>query len=434
MSRPQPRTVLVVLACVAACVAPLVLSDLTFFMRMVMAAIVVTGLSLLMGYSGQASLGQGAFVAAGALTVAVGTTKLGLPPLVALLIAPLVAAAFAALVGVPLLRLHGHYLAFGTLALLLMVQAAMGTFDVLGGAFGISGIPPLGVGDRVFVGQLPYVYLALGCLGLVLLLSHRTVHSRFGRGIQALAGSQTAAESAGVPVNRSKVTVFALSAGYAGLAGGLSAFFTPYVSPDSFPALESFTYVIMAVVGGLGTIWGGVVGAVIVSVLLQVLNTVSSQPGLPPTAAPIMQYATYGALLVLALLFMPRGIVPTVDGGVDRVLARQRVGVRRMSVPLASAAGEPARDRDVTLLYLIKQVELAVRQALDDVVAAADLTTLQYTALTVLERHPGITSAELARNSFVRAQTMAEMVTYLLGRGLVARERDEKNRKQYLLS
>ena len=94
----------------------------------------------------------------------------------------------------------------------------------------------------------------------------------------------------------------------------------------------------------------------------------------------------------------------------------------------------PRHDRDLTLLYLIKQVELAVRQALDDVVASADLTTLQYTALTVLERHPGMTSAELARNSFVRAQTMAEMVTYLLGRGLVTRERDERNRKQYLLS
>jgi DNA-binding MarR family transcriptional regulator len=105
-----------------------------------------------------------------------------------------------------------------------------------------------------------------------------------------------------------------------------------------------------------------------------------------------------------------------------------------MSVPLAGGAEEAAGDRDVTLLYLIKQVELAVRQALDDVVATADLTTLQYTALTVLERHPGITSAELARNSFVRAQTMAEMVTYLLGRGLVARERDESNRRQYLLT
>jgi DNA-binding MarR family transcriptional regulator len=105
-----------------------------------------------------------------------------------------------------------------------------------------------------------------------------------------------------------------------------------------------------------------------------------------------------------------------------------------MSVPQSSTAEEAARDRDVTLLYLIKQVELAVRQELDDVVATADLTTLQYTALTVLQRHPGITSAELARNSFVRAQTMAEMITYLLGRGLVARERDENNRKQYLLT
>lgn len=105
-----------------------------------------------------------------------------------------------------------------------------------------------------------------------------------------------------------------------------------------------------------------------------------------------------------------------------------------MSDPAAAAAEQPGHDRDVTLLYLIKQVELAVRQALDDVVASADLTTLQYTALTVLERHPGITSAELARNSFVRAQSMAEMVTFLLGRGLVARERDANNRKQYLLT
>jgi DNA-binding MarR family transcriptional regulator len=103
-----------------------------------------------------------------------------------------------------------------------------------------------------------------------------------------------------------------------------------------------------------------------------------------------------------------------------------------VSAPAASPG--PAHDRDVTLLYLIKQVELAVKQALDDVVATADLTTLQYTALTVLERHPGITSAELARNSFVRAQSMAEMVTYLVGRDLVSRERDPKNRKQYLLS
>jgi DNA-binding MarR family transcriptional regulator len=101
-----------------------------------------------------------------------------------------------------------------------------------------------------------------------------------------------------------------------------------------------------------------------------------------------------------------------------------------------SADPTPGDDRShgVTLLYLIKQVELAVRGELDQVAGAHDLTAVQYTALTVLERHPGMTSAALARNSFVRAQTMAEMVTYLLGRGLVTRERDPDNRRQFLLS
>ena len=328
MIRNRPRALAILVAAVAACVAPLLLSDLTFFVQTVQAAIVVTGLALLMGYAGQASLGQGAFVAVGALTVAVGTTHWGLPPLLVLLLAPVVAAAFAAVVGIPLLRLQGHYLAFGTLALLLMVQTAMSSFDLLGGAYGISGIPAFGVGGWVAIGQLPYAYLALGCLGAVLLLSARIADSRFGRSMRALAGSETAAESAGVPVQRSKVAVFALSASYAGLAGAVGTFFTPYVSQDSFPATASFTYVIMAVVGGLGTMWGGVVGAVMVSALLQVLNTVSSQPGLPPTAAPIMQYATYGALLVLALLFMPRGIVPTLDSGLGRLRTRPQVGVR----------------------------------------------------------------------------------------------------------
>lgn len=323
----KPRVVVAVVLAAVGIAAPLMLADLTFFVRTLVAAMVVTGLSLLMGYAGQASLGQGAFVAVGSLTVAVGTTRLDLPPLVALLLAPLVAAAFAAVVGLPLLRLQGHYLAFGTLALLFLVQAAMSAFDFLGGPLGISGIPAFGIGGWVVTSQLQYAYLALVCLAVVLLLTRLIVDSRFGRGIRALAGSESAAESAGVPVMRSKVAVFALSAAFAGLAGAIATFFTPYVSPDSFPALESITYVIMAVVGGLGTLWGGVAGAVVVSVLLQALNTVSSQPGLPPTAAPIMQYATYGVLLILALLFMPRGIVPTVDVGVGRLSQRRRVGV-----------------------------------------------------------------------------------------------------------
>ncbi|MEO7123471.1 MAG: MarR family transcriptional regulator [Lacisediminihabitans sp.] len=106
-----------------------------------------------------------------------------------------------------------------------------------------------------------------------------------------------------------------------------------------------------------------------------------------------------------------------------------------MTELLASEAEEVAfRSPDITLLYLIKQVELAVRSHLDDAVRNAGLTAVQYTALTVLERHPHLTSAELARNSFVRAQTMAQMITVLDGRGLILRRRDPNSHRQYLLS
>jgi branched-chain amino acid transport system permease protein len=322
MSSPAARRLAVVAAAAAALVAPQLLGDLTFFMHMVLAAMVVTGLSVFMGFAGQASLGQGAFFAVGALTVALLTTRWQLPPVLALLAAPVVAAVFATVVGMPLLRLRGHYLAFGTLALLLMVQTAMKAIGFLGGSFGITGIPAFGVGSFVFTDQRQYAYLALGCLAALLLVTHRVVHSRFGRGVRALAGSETAAASAGVPVMRSKLAVFALAAVFAGLAGGISAFFTPYVSPDSFPALESFTYVIMVVVGGLGSVWGGLLGAVLVSVLLQMLNTISSRPDLPDTTGPILQYAAYGMLLVLAMLFAPRGIGPTAGDRLQRMVGR----------------------------------------------------------------------------------------------------------------
>ena len=294
-------------------ILPNFLPDLTFYVQMLLAAIVVTGLSLFMGYAGQASLGQGAFVAVGALTVAVTTVHLHWPPLLALLCAPVLSALFAYLVGLPLLRLRGHYLAFGTLALLLIVQSLASTIPFLGGGVGITGIPALGVGNLVISSQIGYVYVALAALAAVLIVSNNLVRSRFGRGVRALAGSESAAESAGVDVVRTKLAVFAVAAGFAGLAGGISAFFIPYVSSASVPAIASFTYVIVAVIGGLGTLWGGVVGAVLVSVLAQGLTNLSSTPGLPPTAGPILQYAAYATVLILSLTFLPRGIVPSLS-------------------------------------------------------------------------------------------------------------------------
>ena len=323
MSKSLTRVVIALVALGAFAIPPFI-GDLTFFVQMVLSAIVVTGLSLFMGYAGQASLGQGAFVAVGALTVAVLTVRFGLPPIVALILAPMVAGVFAVIVGAPLLRLRGHYLAFGTLALLLLVQVVMSSVPFFGGGIGLFGIPPLGAGTGIVTNQLFYAYLGLGVLALVLVVTHNLVRSRFGRGIRSLSGSETAAASSGVPVLRSKVAVFAISAMFAGVAGGMAAFFTPYVSQDSFPPLKSFEYVIMAVIGGLGTLWGGVVGAVLISLLLQGLNMLSTAPGLPPTAGPILQYAGYAIVLIVCLLLIPRGIAPSIASLGKRTVARLR--------------------------------------------------------------------------------------------------------------
>ena len=313
------------------CVVPLLLSDLTFFVQTVLAAVVVTGLSLFMGYAGQVSLGQGAFVAVGGLAVAALTVNLGAPPLVTLVLAPVLGAAIAALIGWPLLRLHGHYLAFGTLAVLLIIQTVMATVPFLGGGVGIFGIPALSVGPVVFSGQLPYAYLALAALAGAMVVAHNLVNSRFGRGIRAIAGSESATASSGVPVLRSKIVVFAVAGAFAGLAGGIGAFFTPFVSQDTYSPLASFGYVIMAMIGGLGTLWGGVVGAVVLSLWLQLLSSLAALPGLPPTAGPILQYAGYGIVLVVFLLLLPRGIVPSVTDAVSRWRTRRRPPASRVA-------------------------------------------------------------------------------------------------------
>lgn len=336
---PWMRRGAVAIVLLVAAVLPLLLNDLTFYVQTTLAALVVTGLSLFMGFAGQTSLGQGAFVAVGGLTVAVMTVNMGVPPLIALVLAPVLGALVAALVGWPLLRLRGHYLAFGTLAVLLIIQTIMSTVPFFGGGVGIFGIPPLAIGPVVINSQLVYAYVALAALALALLVAHNLVHSRFGRGIRALAGSESAAASSGVPVLRSKLTVFAVAGGMAGLAGAIGAFFTPYVSQDSYPPLTSFAYVIMAVVGGLGSLWGGVVGALAISLLLQALSALSTLPGLPLTAGPILQYAGYGIVLIMVLLVLPRGIAPSVSDGWKRIRRRSVVAAEGAAADRVAAVG-----------------------------------------------------------------------------------------------
>jgi branched-chain amino acid transport system permease protein len=146
-----------------------------------------------------------------------------------------------------------------------------------------------------------------------MVICHNVVASRAGRGLRAAATSEIAAAASGVAIGGYRLAVFALSAAFAGLAGGVYAFYLGYLSPGSFPVLLSIEFVVMAVVGGLGTIAGPVVGAAVIVLLVQALNTLGTQPGMPGYAPSVLSYAVYALLLVVTVLYLPRGIVPAVN-------------------------------------------------------------------------------------------------------------------------
>ncbi|HEV8549471.1 MAG TPA: branched-chain amino acid ABC transporter permease [Polyangiaceae bacterium] len=282
-------------------------SSLSIYVLFALTATVTVGVSLLMGQAGQVSLGHGAFYACGAYAAGVLTTR-GFPSVVGLLVAPLAAAALAAVIGVPLLVLRGHHLAFATLATHLIVLSTIGELTITGGDVGLQGIPRLRLASFELDSVRSYAYLSSFALLAVVAAARNVLASRPGRALRALSSSEIAASSAGVPVGRYKLAVFALSAGFAGLAGGIYAFYMGYLAPGSFPVLLSIEYVVMAVVGGLGTISGAVVGSALVLLLVHVLSRLATMSGMPETAPVILSYAVYAVLLITAVLFLPGGV------------------------------------------------------------------------------------------------------------------------------
>jgi branched-chain amino acid transport system permease protein len=284
-------------------------SALSVYVLIALAAMVTVGVSLLMGHAGQVSLGQGAFYACGAYAAGL-LAKAGFPSLLGLLFAPLAASLLAVVIGVPLLLLRGHHLAFATLATHLIGLSLIGEMPgITGGDVGLQGIPPLVVAGIRFDSPRAHALLSWLALVVVIVVARNVLESRPGRALRALSSSEVAAASCGVAVGPYKLAVFALSAAFAGLAGGIYAFYMGYLAPGSFPVLLSIEYVVMAVVGGLGRISGGVVGSALVLLLVHTLSRVATMNGMPSTAPVILSYAVYAMLLVASVLFLPEGVV-----------------------------------------------------------------------------------------------------------------------------
>lgn len=261
------------------------------------------GLALLMGLAGQVSLGHAGFMGIGAYATALGPKHLGLDPLASMALGTLAAGLLALLVGRPILRLKGHYLAVATLGLGILVHLVLvSEVPITGGPDGIQ-VPRLEFfGWRVVGPQLWYWITGIVLL-LVAWLALNLEDSSTGRALRALHDSEIAASVAGVDVARHKLVVFVIAAVYAALAGGLFALFNRFVTPDVAGFLRSIELVTMVVIGGMGSILGAVVGAALLTVLPQALTLFHEY-----------EHAVLGLLIILFMVFLRQGIVPGLAG------------------------------------------------------------------------------------------------------------------------
>ncbi len=261
-------------------------------------ALVAIGLCVLMGYAGQVSLGQAGFYGIGAYVSAVLSQQYGLPVIISVLSAMIVAAFAAVLLAIPSLRLKGHYLAVATLSFGEIINIILNEWGP-GGPSGFGDIPHFAILGLTFDSTRSYFYLVWGCVALVLLFSFNLINSRAGRALRALHGSELASRAMGLDVTALKIKVFILSAVYASLAGSLYAHYVTFISPSSFTLFYSILVLMMAVIGGITNLWGAVIGSVLITILPELLRSFEE-----------FDVLVYGLVLTLSLMFFRKGLVP----------------------------------------------------------------------------------------------------------------------------
>ncbi|MFH1487821.1 MAG: branched-chain amino acid ABC transporter permease [Pseudomonadota bacterium] len=281
--------------------------------------IVALGLNLLVGYTGQISLGHAGFFAIGAYGTIIFMTKAHLPFLLALPASALVTALFGFLLGLPALRLEGPYLSIATLGFGLTITQVIGRMDLFGGRQGLH-TPELLIGPWHLNTDRDFYFLLVTITVVMTIAARNLVKTKVGRAFIAIRDADIAAETMGVNLVFYKTLAFAVSAFYTGLAGGLYAFVLRFIEPQIFTILMSIIFLAMVVVGGLGSIFGSIAGACLLSWLDLQLRNILSLPYLGEwlealsmsyfsiTGVSNIQLIIYGLIVVLIMLFEPLGI------------------------------------------------------------------------------------------------------------------------------
>lgn len=294
--------------------APFVLTPywMTIANQVGIAVIGAIGLNILTGFTGQISLGQGGFLAVGAYGSALLVTRLGLPTLVAIVIAVLLTAVVGTFFGLPALRLKGLYLAIATLASQFIILYAVRNWDTVTGGVDsvVVGSPEL-FGWRL-AGDFRWYWVIIGLAVLAVLAGRNLFRCGIGRAFVAIRDQDIAAEVIGVDVGRYKLLAFAVSSAFVGLAGALTAHYRNIVTFERFELDVSILYLAIIIVGGLGSIAGSVYGSIFMFVLpagIQRLGTaVGDTVPMISRELPAVQVGVFGLVIVLFLIFEPRGL------------------------------------------------------------------------------------------------------------------------------
>jgi branched-chain amino acid transport system permease protein len=299
----SPRTGgLAALAALAAA-APLAFPNPYFYDVAVNAlfnAVVCVGLNLLIGYGGQISLGHAGFFALGGYGSAILTGRYGIPPVAAMLASAAAVGGLALVVGRPILKLKGHYLAMATLGIGIIIHIVLKTeADWTGGPDGI-GVDPFTIVGFAVAGDQAWYWLAAALLIVAVWLAQNLIDSPVGRALRAVHGSEVGAEAVGVDATRHKVLVFVISAVFASLVGSLFAHKNGFITPDIGSFFRSVELVTMVVLGGMASTFGAVIGAVVLTLLPQMLAVVEDYEAM-----------VLGAIMMGTMIFMPKGLLPS---------------------------------------------------------------------------------------------------------------------------
>ncbi|MEY4727209.1 MAG: hypothetical protein RLZ36_1836 [Pseudomonadota bacterium] len=268
--------------------------------RMAINAIIVIGLNLLIGFAGQISLGHAGFLGIGAYASAVLPTHFGMHPLLAMAAGAAATAVIAGVVAKPIFKLKGNYLAMATLGLGIIINIALrNEAQWTGGPDGMP-VPALSVFGFEIGSDKQWYWVVAGLLAVSVWASLNLIDSPFGRALRALHGSEVASQVVGVNIVRYKVSIFVMSAVFASIMGSITAHYIGFVTPNFADFFHSIELVTMVVVGGMASVFGSIVGAVLLTALPQALATFEG-----------WETVVFGAVLMLCMIFLPKGLVPT---------------------------------------------------------------------------------------------------------------------------